>query len=53
MGDDGEKIGKIDSLLASPSARKAYFAVVDTGGRSQRKLLLVPLAAISFDSFKN
>ncbi|MGH9755158.1 MAG: DUF2382 domain-containing protein [Blastocatellia bacterium] len=52
MGGDGEKSGKIDSLLASPSARKAYFAVVDTGGGSQRKLLLVPLAAIRFDSSK-
>ncbi|HZF38793.1 MAG TPA: DUF2382 domain-containing protein [Blastocatellia bacterium] len=49
IGRDGDKIGKIDGLLASPSARKAYFAVVNTGGWLQNKLFAIPLANISFD----
>jgi uncharacterized protein (TIGR02271 family) len=48
-GRDGEKIGKIDGLLVSPSARKAYFAVVNTGGWLQNKLFAIPLADVSFD----
>ncbi|MGE0132946.1 MAG: DUF2382 domain-containing protein [Blastocatellales bacterium] len=49
VGRDGHDIGKIDSLIASPSAGRAYFAVVDTGGWLQNKLFAVPLAVISFD----
>jgi hypothetical protein len=49
IGRDGERIGKIDGLLASPSARKAYFALVNTGGWLQNKLFAIPLATITFD----
>ncbi len=52
IGRDGEKIGKIDSLLASPSARRTYFAVVDTGGWLQHKLFAIPLSVMSFDSYQ-
>jgi uncharacterized protein (TIGR02271 family) len=52
IGRDGEKIGKIDGLLASPSARRAYFAVVNTGGWLQNKLFAIPLSAISFDRYQ-
>jgi uncharacterized protein (TIGR02271 family) len=50
IGRDGDKIGKIDSLLASPTERKAYFAVVDTGGWLQHKLFAIPLDSLSFES---
>jgi uncharacterized protein (TIGR02271 family) len=49
IGRDGEKIGKIDSLLVSPSARKAYFAVVGTGSWLPHRLFAIPLANINFD----
>lgn len=49
MGRDGEEIGKIDSLLASPSTGKAYFAVVDTGGWFENKKVAVPLEQIQFN----
>jgi uncharacterized protein (TIGR02271 family) len=52
IGRDGEKIGKIDGLLVSPSARKAYFALVNTGGWLQNKLFAIPLSAISFDPYQ-
>jgi uncharacterized protein (TIGR02271 family) len=52
IGRDGEKIGKIDGLIVSPSARKAYFAVVNTGGWLQNKLFAIPLTAISFDRYQ-
>jgi hypothetical protein len=52
IGRDGEKIGKIDSLLVSPSARKAYFAVVDAGGWLQHRLFAIPLASINFDRYR-
>jgi uncharacterized protein (TIGR02271 family) len=52
IGRDGEKIGKIDGLIVSPSARKAYFAVVNAGGWLQNKLFAVPLTAISFDRYQ-
>jgi uncharacterized protein (TIGR02271 family) len=46
---DGDEIGKIDNLLASPAARRAYFALVDTGGWFQNKLFAVPLTSLRFD----
>ncbi|HEY8461272.1 MAG TPA: DUF2382 domain-containing protein [Blastocatellia bacterium] len=49
IGRDGEKIGKIDGLIVSPSARKAYFALVNTGGWLHNKLFAIPLTSISFD----
>ncbi|HEX5083716.1 MAG TPA: DUF2382 domain-containing protein [Blastocatellia bacterium] len=49
IGRDGEKIGKIDGLLVSPSARKAYFALVNTGGWLQNKLFAIPLSVMTFD----
>jgi len=49
IGRDSEKIGKIDGLLVSPSARKAYFALVNTGSWLQNKLFAIPLTTISFD----
>jgi uncharacterized protein (TIGR02271 family) len=52
IGRDGEKIGKIDGLLVSPSARKAYFAVVNTGGWLHNKLFAIPLSSISFDRYQ-
>jgi uncharacterized protein (TIGR02271 family) len=52
IGRDGEKIGKIDGLLVSPSARRAYFAVVNTGGWLQNKLFAIPLSSISFDRYQ-
>jgi uncharacterized protein (TIGR02271 family) len=52
IGRDGEKIGKIDGLLASPSARKAYFALVNTGGWLQNKLFAIPLATMTFDRYQ-
>ncbi|MBO0860145.1 MAG: DUF2382 domain-containing protein [Chloracidobacterium sp.] len=51
-GRDGEKLGKIDGLLVSPSARKAYFAVVNTGGWLQNKLFAIPVASIKFDRYQ-
>lgn len=50
IGRDGDKIGTIKSLLASPSKKKAYFAVVDAGGWLNNKLFAVPLAAVRFDA---
>lgn len=50
IGRDGDKIGTIQSLLASPSQKKAYFAVVDAGGWLNNKLFAVPLAAVRFDA---
>jgi hypothetical protein len=52
IGRDGEKIGKIDGLIASPSARKAYFALVNTGGWLQNKLFAIPLSAMTFDRYQ-
>ena len=52
IGRDGEKIGKVDSLLVSPSARKAYFAVVEAGGWLQNRLFAIPLASINFDRYQ-
>jgi hypothetical protein len=52
IGRDGEKIGKVDSLLVSPSARKAYFAVVDAGDWLQHRLFAIPLASINFDRYQ-
>jgi uncharacterized protein (TIGR02271 family) len=52
IGRDGEKIGKIDSLLVSPSAREAYFAVVGTGGWLPHKLFAIPLSNINFDYYQ-
>jgi uncharacterized protein (TIGR02271 family) len=52
IGRDGEKIGKVDSLLVSPSARKAYFAVVEAGGWLQHKLFAIPLTSINFDRYQ-
>jgi uncharacterized protein (TIGR02271 family) len=52
IGRDGERIGKIDGLLVSPSARKAYFAVVNTGGWLQNKLFAIPLDTINFDRYQ-
>jgi hypothetical protein len=52
IGRDGEKIGQIDSLLVSPSARRGYFAVVDAGGWLQHKLFAIPLTSINFDRYQ-
>ena len=52
IGRDGEKIGKVDSLLVSPSARKAYLAVVDAGGWLQHRLFAIPLTSINFDRYQ-
>jgi uncharacterized protein (TIGR02271 family) len=52
IGRDGEKIGKIDGLLVSPSARRAYFALVNTGGWLQNKLFAIPLSSIRFDRYQ-
>jgi uncharacterized protein (TIGR02271 family) len=49
IGRDDERIGKVDGLLASPSAHKAYFALVNTGGWLQNKLFAIPLATMTFD----
>jgi len=49
IGRDGDKIGTIKNLLASPSAERAYFAIVDTGNWFQHKLYAIPLAGLSFD----
>ncbi|MDQ3650291.1 MAG: DUF2382 domain-containing protein [Acidobacteriota bacterium] len=48
-GRDGDEIGTIEKLLASPSARKAFFAIVDTGGWFSSKQFVLPLDAIRFD----
>lgn len=50
IGRDGETVGTIKNLLASPSKKKAYFAVVDAGGWLNNKLFAVPLANVRFDS---
>jgi len=44
-----KKIGKIEGLLVSPSERKAYLALVNTGGWLQNKYFAIPLAAMTFD----
>lgn len=50
IGRDGEKIGTIRNLLASPSMQKAYFAVVETGNWLGNRRYAVPLHDISFDT---
>jgi uncharacterized protein (TIGR02271 family) len=47
---DGEKIGTIENLLASPTTQKAHFAIVDTGGWFQNKRFTVPLEELDFDA---
>lgn len=46
----GEEIGSIDYLLASPSTLKVYFAVVDAGGWTDHKRYAVPLAMMRLDT---
>jgi uncharacterized protein (TIGR02271 family) len=53
MGRDGKEIGKIDSLLASPSSGKAYFAIVECGGWFNNKKFVVPLEQIQFNPDEN
>ncbi len=48
MGSDGQTIGTIENLLASPSTQKAHFAVVETGGWFDNRRFAVPLYAIEF-----
>lgn len=50
IGRDGESLGTIDTLLASPSTQRAYYAIVSSGGwLSDRKgSRAVPLAEIDF-----
>jgi hypothetical protein len=48
IGRDGEKIGKITELLASPSTRRAYYAVVDGGRELNNRRIVVPLADMTF-----
>jgi uncharacterized protein (TIGR02271 family) len=50
MGSDGEKIGTIKDLIASPSDERVYFAVVDTGGMFQNKESCIPLEQVRLDS---
>ncbi|MBW3623728.1 MAG: PRC and DUF2382 domain-containing protein, partial [Armatimonadetes bacterium] len=49
VGRDGEEIGSINSLLASPSEGKALFAIVETGGWFSGKKYVIPLRMIQFD----
>jgi uncharacterized protein (TIGR02271 family) len=48
MGGDGQTIGTIENLLASPSTQKAHFAIVETGGWFDNRRFAVPLYAIEF-----
>lgn len=50
IGRDGEKIGTIENLLASPTTQRVYFAIVDTGGWFNNKRFALPLREISFDT---
>jgi uncharacterized protein (TIGR02271 family) len=47
IGSDGDKIGTIDALLASPSTEKAYFAVVKTGGWFANRQYAIPLTMVT------
>ncbi|MFN3651321.1 MAG: PRC and DUF2382 domain-containing protein [Armatimonadota bacterium] len=49
VGQDGEKIGTIKHLLASPTTMRAHFAVVDCGGWFNQKLFAIPLDDLRFD----
>lgn len=53
IGRDGEKIGSIENLLASPSTQRAHFAIVDTGGWFSGKRFAIPLNCIQFDMDEN
>jgi uncharacterized protein (TIGR02271 family) len=48
-GPDGDDIGKIKSLVASPTTELAYFAIVDTGGWFSNKEYAIPLERVQFD----
>ena len=48
IGRDGDKIGTIENLLASPTTQQAHFAIVDTGGWFSHKLFLVPMDYLRF-----
>lgn len=50
IGRDGDELGSIDGLLASPSEGKALFAIIDTGGWFQSKKFAVPLQMVEFDA---
>jgi uncharacterized protein (TIGR02271 family) len=50
LGRNGEKIGSIKNLLASPSTRKIYFAIVETGSDLQHRRYAIPLEQLQFDS---
>ena len=47
IGSDGDTIGRIEGLLASPTTQTAHFAVVDTGGLFSNERFLLPLEAIA------
>src|SRR5579871_4202545 len=49
-GQDNQKLGKIKSLLGSPSTEKAYFALVEAGSLINKKRYLVPLEMLSIDA---
>jgi hypothetical protein len=49
ISTEGDEIGEVKYLLASPSAQKAFYAIVDTGGWFSGKLLAIPLANLTFD----
>jgi hypothetical protein len=49
IGREGEIVGTITYLLASPTTQKVYFAVIDRGSLSNDKLYVIPLTSIKFD----
>lgn len=53
LGRDDQKVGEVKSLLASPSAHKAYFAIVEAGDWLQHKRFAVPLSEVQFDEDNN
>jgi uncharacterized protein (TIGR02271 family) len=50
IGADGEKIGTIENLLASPTTERVYFAIVNTGGWFNNKQFALPMRDLRFDT---